>query len=1073
MSWSQAKWVVDQLLQKTGNSPNNMRAFTAFAMSKTSIGLKFLEPADSYDGAGNLICAVGGVMIRKSTEGFPASVSEGDLVINNTNLGGFENTPLEVTGLVAGQTYYFSAFPYSTQGVFNLSSSGANRAEGVPADGEQAIVSITIDDASGFTSAVVTCVDETDPSATQTVALTPSKTTHTFTIPIGDKYHIEFGAVTDYFKPNNTASKVSVAGETSEYTGAYSYFTSTINVTYPTGSTCTCTCGDVSYTAPTTTGSCQFKVHKAGTWLVKATNGSETAETPVVITDTGESKTITLAYFTATIGVTYPVGAKLTCSCNGRVYEAEDTSGSYTFTVHATGTWAIKAELDGEIAQTTVSITKDGQSESVTLAFFRSTIAVTYPAGATLTCSCDGETLTATSTTGTYTFEVRKAGTWKVKAVDGSLSAETDVAITASGQSKTATLSFFTSTINVTYPTGSTCTCTCGDVSYTAPTTTGSCQFKVHKAGTWLVKATNGSETAETPVVITDTGESKTITLAYFTATIGVTYPVGAKLTCSCNGRVYEAEDTSGSYTFTVHATGTWAIKAELDGEIAQTTVSITKDGQSESVTLAFFRSTIAVTYPAGATLTCSCDGETLTATSTTGTYTFEVRKAGTWKVKAVDGSLSAETDVAITASGQSKTATLSFFTAYIKVTYPAGATCTCTKGSSTMTASGTSGSYTFTVHETGTYTLKATLNGETTQSTASITADGQTVNVALAFVKIYGISRTVANSSTAWARTDDAVGMTATASVGTTAGKSSFDNCYPWSAMKRETLSTGDVMVKIPEFWFERKVTNGVETIRIADKAVAGFVKHPGSGKYVGAYKTSSNNKSVKGAAPTVSQTRATMRTNAKSKGSGWGLIDVATNSAIQMLYLVEFADNDSQKTLGRGYCDGNSAAINSGSCDSVPNLTGRPAGTDGKVDVVYRGIEGIFGNIWEWMDGLNYNGDTDNYYVCTDPSKYADDTATGYTKVSFTSPTSNAYISKEGMDNALPWAMLPSEATGGSETTFYPDYFYQNSGWRDAIRSGVWSYGSACGVWILHCRNSSSDTGGGVGSRLLYDPS
>ena len=854
MSWSEAKWVVDQLLQKTGNSPNNMRAFSAFAMSKTSIGLKFLEPADSYDGAGNLVCAVGGVMIRMSTDGFPASVSEGDLVINNTNLGGYENTPLEVTGLTEGQTYYFSAFPYSTQGVFNLSSNGANRAEGVPADGEQAVVSITIDDASGFTSAVVTCVDETDSSATQSVSMTPSKTTHTFTVPIGHTYHIEFGAVTDYFKPNNTASKVSVAGETSEYTGAYSYFTSTINVNYPTGSTLTCTCGDISYTAPTTTGSYQFKVHKAGTWMVKATNGSEVAESPVVITYTGESKSVTLAYFTATIGVTYPAGAKLTCSCNGRVYEAETTTGSYTFTVHATGAWVIKAVLGEETAQTTVNITTDGQSENVTLAFFLSYIAVTYPAGATLTCSCGGDTLTATSTTGSYTFEVHKSGTWKVKAVDGSLSAETSVVISASGENKSVTLSFFTASINV---------------------------------------------------------------------------------------------------------------------------------------------------------------------------------------------------------------------------TYPSGATLTCTKGSSVMTASDTSGSYTFTVHETGTYTLKITQNGESAETTATITTDGQVVNVSLAFVKIYGISRTVANSSTAWARTDDAVGKTATASVGTAVGHSDFDSCYPWSAMTRETLSTGDVMVKIPEFWFERKVTNGVETIRIADKTVAGFTKHPGSGKYVGAYKTSSNNKSVKNAAPTVSQTRATMRTNAKSKGAGWGLIDVAVSSAIQMLYLVEFADNDSQAKIGRGYCDGNSGALNTGSCDNVPNLTGRPSGTDGKVDVVYRGIEGFWGNVWEWMDGLNYNGDTNNYYVCTDPSKYADDTATGYTKVSFTSPTTNAYISKEGMDNALPWAMLPSEATNGSETTFYPDYFYQNSGWRVAERSGDWGNGSNCGVWILSCDSASSDSGTRLGSRLLYAPS
>lgn len=854
MSWSEAKWVVDQLLQKTGHAPNNMRAFTAFAMSKNSIGLKFLEPADSYDSAGNLVCAVGGVMIRKSTEKYPASPTEGDLVINNTNLGAYENTPFEVEGLTQGQTYYFSAFPYSTQGVFNLSSSGANRAEGVPADGEQAVVTITIDDTSGFSTVAVTCVDETNPSATQTVTMSLSKLTHTFTVPIGDRYHIEYGAVTDYFKPNNTQSKVSVAGATTEYTGQYIYFTSNINVTYPVGSTLTCTCGDVSYTAPTTTGSYTFKVHKAGTWLVKATNGSETAETTAVITDTGETKNVTLAYFTATIAVTYPAGATLTCSCNGRVYEAETTTGSYTFTVHSTGAWTVKAVLGEETAQTNVNITRDGQSESVTLAFFRSYIEVTYPVGATLTCSCDGETLTAPTATGSYTFEVHKAGTWLVKAVDGSLTTQTNVSITASGERKSVTISFFTATINVTYPQGS---------------------------------------------------------------------------------------------------------------------------------------------------------------------------------------------------------------------------TLTCTKGSTVLTASTDTGSYTFTVHETGVWTVKIVKNGETAETTVNITTDGQVENVSLAFVKIYGISRTVANSSTAWTRTDDSVGKSATASVGTTAGHSDFDTCYPWSQMVRETLSTGDVMVKIPEFWFERKVTSGVETIRIADKAIAGFTKHPGSGLYVGAYKTSSDKKSVSGAAPTVNQTRATMRTNAKSKGTGWGLIDVAANSAIQMLYLVEFADNNSQDKVGRGYCDGNSAAINTGSCNSVPNLTGRPAGTDGKVDVVYRGIEGIWGNVWEWMDGLNVNDGT--YYVCTDPSKYADDTASNYTALNFTAATnwSSSCIQTEGCDTNRPWAMLPSAAGSGSESSYYCDCVWSSTGWRVARRSGAWDNGSKVGAFLLAVNLDSSSMNSSIGSRLLYKPS
>ena len=44
MGWAEAKWTVDQILQKIGQAPNNMRKFTAFSVSKTEIGLKFLEP---------------------------------------------------------------------------------------------------------------------------------------------------------------------------------------------------------------------------------------------------------------------------------------------------------------------------------------------------------------------------------------------------------------------------------------------------------------------------------------------------------------------------------------------------------------------------------------------------------------------------------------------------------------------------------------------------------------------------------------------------------------------------------------------------------------------------------------------------------------------------------------------------------------------------------------------------------------------------------------------------------------------------------------------------------------------
>lgn len=646
MSWAEAKWVVDNILQKTGQAPNNMRAFTASTISKTSIGLKFLEPEDSYDSAGNLLCSVGGVMIRMSETGYPASTTEGTLVLDNKDLGRYENEEYVVNNLALRTTYYFSAFPYSSQGVYNLSSNEKNRSSAAPADGETANVTINIDDDSAFNSVVVACIDETDGTGTKTGTLTKTQKTASFTIPIGHTYHIEYGAEDGYSKPENTEPKVSVAGAVTEYEATYYYFTATIDVT--------------------------------------------------------------------------------------------------------------------------------------------------YPAGATLTCSLDSTTYTATTTTGTY-------------------------------------------------------------------------QFQVHKVGTWTVRATNGSESESKQVVIT---------------------------------------------------------------------------------------------------------------------------------------------------------------------------------------------------------------------------SDGQRESVELSFVKIYGISRDITASSPAWARTDMAVGMTATASVGTSAGSSDFDNAMPWKGMARETVSTNDVMVKIPKFYYRRYREGNIEHIQIADKPAAGFSVHPlfnhegveSEYAYVGAYKTSSNNKSVTRASPQASQTRARFRTNAKAKGAGWSLIDIAAVSAIQMLMLVEFANNNMQSVIGRGYCDGNSGSLKTGSCDSVPNLTGRPSGTDGKTGVIYRGIEDFWGNVWEWVDGVNWNNGT--YYVCNDPSKYADDTSTGYDQLSYTGSTSwgQSYITEEGLDTSAlenTHIMLPKAAGSGSESTFMCDACWSSTGWRVFQRGGYGANGSACGLFTAHLSDPSSGSNTVLGSRLLYIPS
>lgn len=648
MSWAESKWIVDSLLQKIGQAPNNMRTFAALPLSKTSIGLRFSEPADSYAN-GNLICSVAGVVIRMSTGGYPTSPSEGTLVADNKNLGAYATDPFVIENLTEGTPYYFSAFPYSAPGVFNLSNHAGNRATATPVGGEKVTVNVTIDNTEGFSGATITCVNETDATATQSKTVTKTSKTVSFVVPIGDTYHIEYGAVSAYSKPSNTAAKVSVAGASTTYSGTYRYFASTINVTYPAGAALTCTCGSTVYTATTSTGS--------------------------------------------------------------------------------------------------------------------------------------------------YRFTVRKTGTWTVKAVQGA------------------------------------------------------------------------------------------------------------------------------------------------------------------------YQESAAV----------------------------------------------------------------------------------------------------------------------------SITADGQAKSVTLVFANIYGISRNVSSSSSAWTRTDGAVGKTATASIATAAGSSDFSACYPWSGIVRETLSTGDVMVKIPKFYYRRYQEGNVEYIKIADKAASGFAVHPlfnhagieKSCAYIGAYETSSLTKSVPNARPNEGRTRADFRTHAKSKGSGWGLIDIAALSAIQMLVLVEFATYDVQTAIGKGYSSftnfDSSVVRVTGTADSVPNLTGIPTTSDGYDQVVWRGIEGLWGNVEEYIDGVNWNNGT--YYVCNDPSKYADDTEANYQKLSFTGNVNwgyDKYITREGIDaGENSHVLLPAEAAGGSSTTYMCDVCSAATGWRVFRYGGYWYSQGKAGLFTIDMAYGSDNVITRAGARLLYIPS
>ena len=134
------------------------------------------------------------------------------------------------------------------------------------------------------------------------------------------------------------------------------------------------------------------------------------------------------------------------------------------------------------------------------------TLTVTAPAGVTVAVSKDGKTKTKVAgTDGVAVFKGLSSGEWTLSITDGEQTAQKTVTITAD---YTTAITFFTATIHVTYPAGSTCTATDGVTILTAPDTSGTWDCVVTNAGTWVVTY-KGS--VWTSVNITTSGQHETV----------------------------------------------------------------------------------------------------------------------------------------------------------------------------------------------------------------------------------------------------------------------------------------------------------------------------------------------------------------------------------------------------------------------------------------------------------------------------------------------------------------------------------------------------------------------------------
>lgn len=357
----------------------------------------------------------------------------------------------------------------------------------------------------------------------------------------------------------------------------------------------------------------------------------------------------------------------------------------------------------------------------------------------------------------------------------------------------------------------------------------------------------------------------------------------------------------------------------------------------------------------------------------------------------------------------------------------------------------------------------------------------------------VYGVEWNYSSSSPALKRFGSAAdfGNPSPALSMSDVGSSPFDDIAPWSGMKRYNINNNvigaseddsgfdmtasDVVVYIPEFYYcvQDNPYNQKRRWAISATPRDGFEKHPGSGRYIGRYHTSVVDGEYCTRANQMPDTNNTINTDHNSsheKGSHWWMMDIATWSAIQLLYLIEFATFDTWSVLGKGCDDASSnKIIATGSTNECAyhTLYANDGGNQ------YRWIENPYSNISSWVDGWEHY---DYVWICLDNAQMLNKSnEPGYISSSVNN-SYGGYMRKLYYVKKMPWLFIPYNVSG-SQTTYVSEYSLYNTagpntdtyGYRCVVGE---PYSSDIKSGFFYRRIYSGYGNSNIGSRLIYIP-
>lgn len=234
-------------------------------------------------------------------------------------------------------------------------------------------------------------------------------------------------------------------------------------------------------------------------------------------------------------------------------------------------------------------------------------------------------------------------------------------------------------------------------------------------------------------------------------------------------------------------------------------------------------------------------------------------------------------------------------------------------------------------------------------------------------------------------------------------------------------------------------------------------------------------------GVISTGSQTMATFVTQAKANGPLWGIGDYRSHATIARMFCAYYGNTNISTSNSSIPCSGGTKRWDQGKTGgtlSLGNVDGKAPvnGDTGYYSTNFLGLEDCYYSKWEFVQGVNViSGKWVVYDGGSFPDKDVADLKTaGATNIRIagnaaynTSTNGFGWIKK--ISHGRYGDVVPTE-TGGSDSTYYADFYWYNTGNRIVLRSGDSDNGSLCGVFVAYANYFPSTFVANVGSRLAF---